>query len=156
MAKPSSVVPSLGSGPTPDAPSVITLDLALGRLRKHAVSYAYGACQAQGVMIDDLQIALAEMDSLRADLAAARSLLRDATRDTERLDWMEDSRLGIEAITMDDPFGEPTRKMWVVDDADQSCVMPTIREAVDRAQTSAVLSAASIHASSGATTEDQT
>ena len=71
------VVSSLGSGPTPETPCVMTLDLALGRLRKHAVPYAYGACQAQGVMIDDLQIALAEIDSLRAELAAARSLLRE-------------------------------------------------------------------------------
>jgi hypothetical protein len=41
------------------------LETALNRLRGHAVPYAYGACQAQGVMIDDLQIVLVELDRLR-------------------------------------------------------------------------------------------
>jgi len=40
-----------------------------------------------------------ELEQSKAELVAARSLLRDATRDTERLDWMDGKRETVRAIS---------------------------------------------------------
>lgn len=57
-----------------------------------------------------------------------------APTDADRLDWLEDTRRGLYAGTMDDQDGNPTRKLWVVDGADVSCLMGSTREAIDRAR----------------------
>lgn len=76
-------------------------------------------------------------DTLRLFVEAYESLSQafaSAVCDTARLDWLQEQHRGIEAGTMDDQFGEPTRKLFVVDGAGVDALMHEIREAIDRAQ----------------------
>ena len=76
---------SLGSGPTPDAPNAEETDARIAELEQW---YVKSGSRGKH-LVDDIAWLTASLRSALSDLAAARSLLRDATRDTERLDWME-------------------------------------------------------------------
>ena len=79
--------------------------------------------------------------ALRADLAAARSLLRDATRDTERLDWLDgQSWINVEKTDESDNNGVGLINLAVFiksgsPDGPQfyPCSAATFREAIDTA-----------------------
>lgn len=59
---------------------------------------------------------------------------RETDLDTSRLDWLENSRRGVEAITVGDQSGEMTRKFWAVDGwALPSDLRLTLRDAIDAA-----------------------
>lgn len=87
---------------------------------------------------NDVSDYIPDMTALIKELRGA--ILRGESPDVDRLDWLEEQRRGIEAATMDDQDGNPTRKLWIVDGADQSCLMYSIREAIDRAMASTNLS----------------
>jgi hypothetical protein len=59
--------------------------------------------------------------------------MQQAGQDTFRLDWMENNYRGVETYPMDDPDGEPTRRLWIPELMDASMARPTIREAIDAA-----------------------
>jgi hypothetical protein len=113
--------------PTPDgerAERVLAAE-EIYAIRLHAMQQA--AAKDKGWFFKRCAEVCDSHEQLRSDLATARA-------DTKRIDWLEETRRGIEAGSMDDPFGEPTRLLWRVDDADASCIMPTAREAIDRAR----------------------
>jgi hypothetical protein len=79
IPSPSSVLPSVASGGTPDeAKRNARLDDARAKFDARALTTAY--CDKHFVAL------LSDALNLRADLAAARSLLRDAQQENERLD----------------------------------------------------------------------
>ena len=65
---------------------------------------------------------------------AFRERITDGEYAMEVLTALADAHLGIEAITMDDQDGEPTRHLWCVEGTDASCIMPTFCEAIERAK----------------------
>jgi hypothetical protein len=94
---PSSVLPSVASEGTPEREREID-DLL--RLFQEACEDAYAngrsedsimpTAKHRAILRNDIRARLLSVDQLRADLAAARSLLRDAQQDTKRLDSLAD------------------------------------------------------------------
>jgi len=66
------------------------------------------------------------------DMRAAMQGMDDFT-DTERLNWLEKNDRSVNFVLMDDPGGEPTRHLWIVEGYDASKYRYGIREAIDAA-----------------------
>ena len=76
---------------------------------------------------------ISEVRRLRSDNQLPREALSGSS-DSALIDLLEAAHVGVEAFTMDDQNGEPTRKMWCVEGADASCIMPSFCEAIERAK----------------------
>lgn len=54
-------------------------------------------------------------------------------QDSERLNWLESNPDCIDTWLADDPNGNPTRRLWLLDGVCLAGARPTLREAIDAA-----------------------
>lgn len=131
----------------PTTPALDAVE-SLRRAIEHRVAYNR-ECGYSDVRHGQIVLSIREGDAILEalnDATKLRAVVQDAfgTADPELLDglpalddaklidWMERARRGVTPVIADDHMGEPTRLLWVVDDAMQNCYMPTIREAIER------------------------
>ena len=77
---------------------------------------------------------MSSLSELRAVWADAKPVFDSAMMDSERLEWMEQNKVGVISGMVDDPNGEPTIFRWQCEGAGLETARPTLREAIDAAR----------------------